>query len=307
MKIIIARFFVLAQRVLTLLPSFRWKTKMRKRLKRWQDKIAPNLFDDKTFLSYVKRKKEGLSQNISTIETLAMRGSNSDYGFYPPDWNNSYNLGLTSTDLYTTYFLYKNNRYNLKKLRNIIVFFNIPSPGYSLIYTSERYRAVAYKYFFNIPYAKDGFIDTKYEDKILKKCKELSSIEISSGYNGYEKKTYYGKQITAENRVKPHLRENQRKPSQMHWLKELAKVIKEDNRKLFIIIPPFKSDYKKLLPEQTVLFNELFQLKGIQILNFFNSELFSDADFGDHDHFNEQGAKKMTNEIHSYFKSNNLL
>jgi hypothetical protein len=236
-----------------------------------------------------------------------MRGSNSDYGFYSPSWENSYNLGLISTDLHFCYHLYNNYRNKLSQLQNIIVFFNIPSPGYSLIHTSERYRVVAYNYFFNIPYLNDKFINPKYEKWINKKCDKLKSINIESDYRGYDKKTYYGTNILTHERIRTHIRENKREPNQLHWLKDLNELIQKDNRKLFIIIPPFRSDYKKLLPEQSIIFKKIFKLKGIEFIDYYNSNKFSDDDFGDADHLNEQGAKKLTNEIYQYFKKNNLL
>ena len=76
---------------------------------------------------------------------------------------------------------------------------------------------------------------------------------------------------------------------------------------MFIVIPPFRSDYKKLLPNQSILFDELFKLEGVEIMNFFDSKLFTDEDFGDTDHFIEQGAIKLTNEIYKQFGKNNWL
>ena len=102
-------------------------------------KVMPNLFDDDDFLMYVCKKKKGFDKNLDKIKTIAIRGSNVDYAFYAPDWNNSYNLGLTSTNLYESYYLYKKYRKDLCSLKNVILYFTVFAPGYSLIHTSERY------------------------------------------------------------------------------------------------------------------------------------------------------------------------
>ena len=216
----LAKAITLIIMLLTIIPNRKWKIRLNKKLKKWHNKIYPNLFDDEDFLYYVKKKKEGFIMNIDSIQTLVMRGSNSDYGFYSPLWKNSYNLGLTSSDLYFTFIIYKRYRKQLKRLKNIIIYHSVSSSGYSLIHTSERYRAVAYKCFFNTPYLKREMINSKYEKLIFKKCYKLKPINISPDYRGYDKKTCFGINISAEERIKPHLRENKRKPNQMHWLKK---------------------------------------------------------------------------------------
>lgn len=278
-----------------------------KRLKRWRITIYPEIFDDINFLTYVKKKKHGLERRMDTIETLAIRGSNADYGFYSSGWDNSFNLGLISTDFYSSYQLYNNYRLKLRKLKNVLVFISVSSPGYSLIRTSERNRAIAYKYFFDIPYSETGHIKQKHEKWIFSKCDNLNHVKIDDNYSGYETKHIYGDHFIAKERVRTHLRENLREPDQMLWLNKFNESVKNDSRRLIIIIQPFKSDYKMLLPESNVLFRKFYSLNDIHILNYYDSDLFTDDDLGDTDHLNEQGAIKLTNEIRKYFEANNLL
>src|SRR5690606_31261080 len=134
-------------------------------------------------------------------------------------------LGLTSSDLYTSYFLYHNYRKCLKNLRTVLLFLSVPSPGFSLIHTSEKYRSVAYKHFFNVPYQDDKFIEDGVEKKIIKKIKKLKKIDVPNGYQGYDKKTYFSLSISPEERSRTHLRENYRNPDQMIWLKKLNDLI----------------------------------------------------------------------------------
>jgi hypothetical protein len=52
------------------------------------------------------------------------------------------------------------------------------------------------------------------------------------------------------------------------------------------------------LPGQAELFEKIFKIKNITILNFYDSTLFTDGDFVDADHLNETGAIKLTKEIY---------
>ena len=90
----------------------------------------------------------------------------------------------------------------------------------------------------------------------------------------------------------------------MNWLKSLFNLASSDGRQLVVVIPPFRSDYKNLLPPENFLFEKLNKLEvdGLKILNYYNSDKFDDTDFGDADHLNENGAIKLTKEIHSIFK-----
>ena len=274
-----------------------------------REAVSFNLFDDHAFLTYVKRKKEGFAKYSSSIKTLVLRGSNADFGFYSPAWEGSYNLGLISSDLYTDYHLYINNKDKLDNLEKVIVFISVGSIGFSLIKTKERYRAVSYKYFFKIPYQDNECINSFFEKQIFKKCKKINFQEIDSNYRGYEKKNNYATNVLPQERVKSHLRENRRQPDQLNWLKLLHEVIISDGRKLIIIMPPVRADYRNLLPPDSILFKKLYELnlKEVKIINFYTSELFSDEDFGDTDHLNERGAIKLTNEIYRIFKKNGFM
>ena len=272
-------------------------------------KIHPDLFDGNEFLSYVYKKKIGIERNLKSIETLALRASTTDYAFYSPMWKDSYNLGLTSADLFNTYHLYNNYRNRLPVLKNVIVFFSVSAPGFSLIHSTERYRTVAFNYFFQVPYSNESYINPKFEKRIIRKCNKLNTPDIDFSYSGYEKKNNYGIDIAPPERVRTHLRENKREPDQMNWLNSLVNLVNSDERRLVVVIPPFRSDFKNLLPSEVVLFEKLYILEseGMKILNFFNSDKFHDTDFGDTDHLNEAGAIKMTNEIRKMFENRNWL
>jgi hypothetical protein len=273
-----------------------------------KQKLSINLFDDEDFLSYVKMKKIGLEKNALTIKTISLGSSHSDYSFYSPMWENTYNLGLTSGDIFTSYQLYENNKRKLINLQYIIFFFSVFTAGNSLINTTERYRAVVYKYFLQIPYAKSGTIKSRFEKIIRHKCGIVSIKNNNPNYTGYNFKTYYGVKLSVTDRAKKHLRENRREPNQLEWLQKLSQSIKQDNRKLIIVLSPCRSDYRDMLPAKEELFHKLYNLglNDVEFLNFYDSDLFTDEDMGDTDHLNEKGAKKLTSEIQKYFAESNF-
>ncbi len=258
-----------------------------------------SLYDDVDFLLYVKEKKDGFLQNLSNIKTLVISDSTADYGFHPQYYNDSFNLGLISFDLYSSYQLYMSYRDELSSLNEIICFLNVSSIGFSLIHTSEKYRTVAYKYFFNIEYFDETQIKKRYEKWIISICKKLHNEKIDDGYRGYKEKYYFGTHIKTSQRAKTHLRENIREPDQLQWLVKLAHFVGMDNRKLVLVIPPCREDYMENLPMKSVLYEKIHKLdlKNVKLVDFYGDTLFNDNDFGDTDHLNETGAIKLTKKM----------
>lgn len=267
-----------------------------------------NSFNEDKFIQYVYKKNYGFLKQSKQIETLAISSSHTDYGFYPYLIKNSYNLGLPSADLYTTYQLYELNRFRLEKLKNVIIFYSVFSNGFSLIKTNEKYRTVFYKYFLGIPYQESTYIDESNEKLIIKKCNEISIINYEDSYLGYDLQTYYGTKISPEDRVKSHLRENLREPDQLIWFSKLIESIKADKRNMVIVLSPVRKDYKSLLPDKEIIFKKLYQLRSNNfiIIDLYDEESFTDADFGDTDHLNEIGANKATNIIKLHLDNLNI-
>ena len=284
------------------LRGYVWRLRsIRKRIKH---KFQPLLFDDKYFLTYVIKKHRGFLSNIKEIKTLALRGSTTDFGFYSPLIEGSYNLGLTSVNFYTTHQIYKKYRYDLISLKNVVIYINPSVIGYFFIHTSSKYLSVVYRNIFDITYPGIDSLEEKYIKKINRKLDKALNIDsdIEGDYFGYETKTFPN-DIDVESRVQTHYRENTREPDQIAWLEELSKLINEDGRKLFIVIPYFRSDYKALLPSEDVVFKKIFDAKllNTEIVSYYNSSKFSDADMGDTDHMNEQGAIKITKLVAGLF------
>jgi len=268
-----------------------------------------NTFEDEKFLTYVYKKRLGIFRCADQIENLALRGSGADYDFLDQTNGPSYNLGLTSTDLHATYHLYKNSTNILPKLRNIIVFFVPIATGLDLTKTREKYRYVAYSHYFNIPYQCTQDISKRVERRIIKKCKSLAVPNVPDSYRGYDEKKYLGSNTDVVKRAKAHLRENQREPDQMRWLNKMIELADQLGHRIWIVIPPVRSDFKNELPKSEILYSKLYDLDigHHTILNFYDDNRFDDSDMGDTDHLNESGAKKITAEIMTSIQSENYL
>lgn len=260
-----------------------------------------NKFMDNKFLNYAYKKKLGLLKNAEKIELLALRGSGADYDFLDQKTDKSYNLGLTSTDLHATYHLYKFSIDVLPNLKNVLVYFVPIAPGLDLTKTLEKYRYVTYRYFFNIPYQEGHSLKRSVEREIFKKCATLASPSIPESYRGYDKKDYLSSNTDVVARAAAHLRENRREPDQMCWLDALLRLAEKNNHKVWIVVPPVRSDFKKQLPASATLFSKLYamELGNHEILDFYDDVSFDDSDHGDTDHLNEKGAIKLTNRIMS--------
>lgn len=280
-----------------ILKTFLPKCLLEKRAEYYKRK--KNMFMDEIFLSYTYKKKLGFKNNLENIEILALGSSHADYALLTESNKNIFNLGLTSLDMYSSYKLYEKYSPRMKNLKNIIFFYSVFTPGFSLIKTEEKYRLVAYKYFFGIQYQENEIINQKVEKTIINKCKKIKEIKIDKDYRGYSKKDAFFFGMTAEERANTHLRENRRQPNQLKWLEKFIYMAREDNRNLYIVISPAQKSYIECLPSKFKLFNEIYNIKNdnVIIIDFYDSPLFSDFDFGDFDHLNENGAKKLTAEI----------
>ena len=286
-----------------LLQNYAWE--LRALTSKIQHRYQPLLFNDRFFLGYVLKKKIGFINNIESIKILALRGSTTDFGFCAPMIKDSYNLGLTNADLYTTYQLYNRYRGEMTNLKDVVIFVNPSVIGYFYIKTASRYLSVVYSHFFDISYPSIDTLEDKYLKKIYSKINKIEKeVGIAEDdYKGYETKSFL-ENIDVESRVETHLRENNREPDQIIYLEKLSKLISEDGRELLIVIPPFRSDYKALLPSEEIVFKKIFgaKLLSTKIVSYYSSSIFSDDDMGDTDHLNELGAKKITRLIAEILK-----
>lgn len=72
----------------------------------------------------------------------------------------------------------------------------------------------------------------------------------------------------------------------------------------FIQLQYYKNHIKTLVSESN-LFTEIKELKHCKIIDLYNSNLFEQEDFGDWDHLNENGAKKLSNYVRNLIEVDN--
>lgn len=237
------------------------------------------------------RKKFYFERLAPDIRCVAIGGSHVDYGIDPSVFRlKTFNFGLTSLDLFGMYHLLRYIVRRAPKLKTVIVRYGFFSCGNELVKTSECWRCGAYKHLFNIPYPV----------KVNVPMPKAPVDEYVGDYYGYHNPQYF-MSIPAEQRIKPHLKHFYRNTSQLKYLRKIARICRRRHLKLILFLPPNRSDYSALVPD-IVLSKSIKYMKkyapGAQVYSFFTkipgANGFDDSDFGDTDHTNNTGARKLS-------------
>lgn len=272
-------------------PLLFWKKRLEKKLEK-KVLVARGVF----------QKAYSFFESTSEIETLAFGSSHGYYGYIAAE--KEFNLCETSQDLYYSYALYEKYAGKLKNLKTIILFYSVFSPSMELQKTSESFRCVYYTAFYDIPYKlpdlakKTGLVK---DEKITSQIgKDFLRKPISKNRGNFSFDTYEAVILSAEQRAASHLKHNKRNNTQTEFVTKMGDLAKQNNHKLFVVIPPMRSDYRELLPPTEELFNALISQisdKDISLINMYDSPDFSSDDFSDTDHLNQKGAEKLTAKI----------
>ena len=259
----------------------------------------PFLLDVKKFKALKNRKE---------IQTLILGSSHGRDGFLAD--SSSFNLSGSSLDLYRIYHLYCHVQNLNFSLKNIIIFYDVFHPGLQLEKTKEALRAVSYNFLYKIPLA------FPINEKVHKKEKlYLKKLEQELHKKEKTDDTYYGnvdyplsrkQEISTEDLVSKHLKNNLRGNNQNQYIEAIAEETLKHGQNLFVVTPPYRSDYLKKLPSWKETFKELLETAkkypSMKILNFQNDPDFNDTDFYDADHLNKNGAEKLTQKINLVLK-----
>ena len=231
------------------------------------------------------------------LENLVLGSSHGRDGFIPR--KHDFNLSASSLDLYRIWNLYKYvAKNNGKNLKRIIVFWSVFHPGLQLEKTRQYIHCVPYKRFYGIDYAFPLPTDDTRALNAL--TKQVKSVVCPPNYRG---KSAYIKDIDSpgDALVEKHIKNTTRNNNQIQFLDNVAKLAQKNNHKLYIVLPPYRSDYLNCLPKQQIVFHELFEFlkkhPDVQLLNFQNDPDFTDFDFGSPDHLIESGGEKLTKKI----------
>ncbi len=104
------------------------------------------------------------------------------------------------------------------------------------------------------------------------------------------------------------MKNNKRPDSQNGFVIETARLAARKGHRFVIVIPPFRSDYRRCLPGFEEMFSELSKIvrqeKNIELISFLDDKDFTETDFGDTDHLTLNGAVKLTKKIRQYLNEN---
>jgi hypothetical protein len=252
----------------------------------------------KEFIVTLGAKRTMLRREKENIDTLVIGSSHGDYGFDPSYFPGSFNLCCRSQDLKHSYYLYNYISNNFQKIKNVVLFYSIFSPGNMMEKSpSEQDICPALNEIFNL--------NLEYEDEKLRQMSkhingQLGDLTVESdGMRGFLPnygKTFFPESYGAQNRVNDHMKANKRTEANIYLIKLLL-LAKYLNHQVCVVIPPVRSDYKDATGgDSGSLFRSLHEIlfelhidHNAGLINCFDMSIFADRYFGDYDHLQPLG------------------
>ena len=238
-------------------------------------------------------------------KTLVLGSSHGEYGWFPQQ--GEYNLCFASQDLYYSYQLYCKYAPKLPKLKRVILFFSVFSPGFELDKCSEKERCMVYDALFNIPPKNCFYKQNPYKNIRLRLkffWKYLFPRAELANYRG-ECLDIKGKSVqrleTADvnDRVQKALKHNRRNKTGFEYINKLIAEANEHNQEVVIVLSPAHQKYKELVDKEITFDcrDDLLKSMNYRVIDGYQLDCFSDDDFWDFDHLRLDGAKKFTTII----------
>ena len=240
-------------------------------------------------------------EKIKNITNLVLGSSHGRDGFVPG--TDDYSLANSSQDLYRAWKLYEYANKD-KKIKNVIIFWSIFHAGLQLERTKNFQMCVPYKVLYGIDYACE--FPTDDAPAISKIKKQMQTTQCPTDFRG---QSLYNINHNAATPilVDKHLKNTTRNNGQIQYLNKIIEQARKNKQGVFVVLPPYRSDYMSCLPEQDVIFAELFDCiannPDVTLLNFHDDKDFTDSDFESADHCNIDGGIKLTNKIKSALKN----
>ena len=250
-------------------------------------------------------KKQALESHADTVQILALGSSFCARSFNTDLVPNAINLGTTDQDLYTTDFLFEKYVSSLPKLKKVLFFYGIFSPGHELEKTRSEKTVAIHHYVFGVPYKVDYL--SSYYKAYLHRLKKYKKPASTSGYIP-TKRDFDRHPLDPVMRVGLHMKNNDRGTNQTRHLEHIYKLCHKRGIKLYVIIAPVRHDYTAALSGHTddELFHELFAFtkkSKVPVLNVMHDKSFKDDEFFDSDHLNRKGAIHMTEIIKRFIRA----
>ena len=255
---------------------------------RQKPKIPDFSYEIKKYMSVTK---------CPNLRNLVLGSSHGRDAFIPGNYD--FNLSGSSLDLWRIWNLYKYVvEHNGKNLKRIIVFYSVFHPGLQLERTQKWTTCIPYKKLYGIDYAYPLPVDDKFLVDAIES--QIKDFVYQPGFRG--KSSYnLNHETETEKLVKNHLKNTMRNNNQIQYLKNIAELARKKKHKMYVVLPPYRSDYLNQLPDDKIVFRELFEFldknPDVKLLNMEHDKDFKDSDFDSPDHCNENGGKKLTAKI----------
>ncbi|MBR5904069.1 MAG: hypothetical protein IKZ49_00870 [Alphaproteobacteria bacterium] len=236
-------------------------------------------------------------QKCKDLKNLVLGSSHGRDGFIPEKFD--FNLSNSSLDMYRIWNLYSwVVKHNGKNLKNIIIFWSVFHAGLQLEKTREFKRCIPYKALFGIDYACDFKIDDRFAlNQINQWLRDIRCPREFRGKSRYDIKH----DEMAEELAYKHVKNTKRNNNQIQYLQNIADLARKKKQKVYVVLPPYRSDYLKCLPDKKEIYFELYDFldknRDVKLLDFQFDKDFKDSDFDSPDHCNENGGKKLTKKI----------
>lgn len=259
-------------------------------------------------LQYLQSKRNMLTREAGGLKTLVLGSSHGDYAFHPAFCPGAFNLCSRSQDFQYSLLMYEQWAPRCPQLQDVVVFCSVFSPGF-VLEKSPSQAPLA-------PLLNEVFqLGRHYEPGPLPALAGAVRgqaddadflLEGDSGFLPKFEKDLLPNEYGAGKRAHEHLKYNRRQGG-LPYLAEILKTSRGRGHRIHMVLSPARPDYRMALGRDAgELFESLFKTMrdfdvnpAMQVLNFFDSPLFSEADFGDFDHLHPLGAgvEKLSKEM----------
>ena len=259
-------------------------------------------------------KRVMFEQARDTLETIVLGSSHGDYAFDPAFLPNSFNLCYRSLDLKHCYSLYQRTVTLCPKLKNLVLFYSVFSPG-SMLERSPNEGDIGplFSALFDLDVEYQSERLTKLAQALTQRLQEgmaATLIEETAKLDGHAGFLPNNKGAVpasdSQTRMLSHIKHNYESGADYYLLKILA-LANRLGHGVTIVIPPVTSMYRNALnTRSSIIFRELIEVvdlfpwtKPIKILNTYDDETYEDSFFVDTDHLDArgEGTRKLSRAI----------
>lgn len=259
-------------------------------------------------LQYLQSKRNMLLREAGGLKTLVLGSSHGDYAFNPAFCPGAFNLCSRSQDFQYALLMYEKWAPRCPQLRSVVLFCSVFSPGFVLEKSpSQAPLAPLLNEVFSLGRHYGPGPLAAIADAVRGQADGTGfCLEGESGFFPAFDKELLPDEYGADKRAYGHLKYNRRQGG-LPYLAGILQLSRDLGHDIHIVLSPARPDYRKALARSAnELFDPLFKtLEGLNInssahvLNFFDSPIFSDADYGDFDHLHPLGAgvEKLSKEV----------